>query len=87
MSALDQHQRPLYLGLGIGLDGEASTREHREVVEAVRGHNPARSRELMADHIARAEARIIAALEAAGYGSAAASASSDFQPDDVGRGR
>jgi DNA-binding GntR family transcriptional regulator len=87
MSALDQHQRPLYLGLGVGLDGEASTREHREVVEAVRGHNPARSRELMADHIARAEARIIAALEAAGYGSAAASASSDFQPDDAGRGR
>jgi DNA-binding GntR family transcriptional regulator len=67
MSALDQHQRPLYLGLGVGVDGKASTREHREVIEAVRAHDPARSRELMVEHIARAEERIIAALKTAGY--------------------
>ncbi len=67
MSSLDQHQRPLYLGLGVGVDGKASTREHREVVEAVRAHDPARSRQLMTHHIARAEERIITALKAAGY--------------------
>jgi DNA-binding GntR family transcriptional regulator len=67
MSALDQHQRPLYLGLGVGVDGKASTSEHREVVDAVRDHDPARSRDLMAEHIARAEERIVAALKAAGY--------------------
>ncbi len=67
MSSLDQHQRPLYLGLGVGVDGKASTREHREVVEAVRAHDPARSRQLMTQHIARAEERIITALKAAGY--------------------
>jgi len=67
MSSLDQHQRPLYLGLGVGVDGKASTREHREVVEAVRTHNAAQARTLMTDHIARAEGRILAALKAAGY--------------------
>lgn len=67
MSALDQHQRPLYLGLDYGIDAEASTREHVEVVDAIRNHDPDRARALMLVHIGRAETRIVNALHAAGY--------------------
>ena len=67
MSALDRHQRPLYLGLDIGIDGGASTQEHLEITEAVSKHDPERARTLMVKHIAKAEDRIVAALRAAGY--------------------
>jgi len=65
MSLLDQHQRPLYLGLGRGIDAEASTAEHLEVIDAVRAHNPSRAHTLMYEHISRGEQRIVAALRAA----------------------
>jgi DNA-binding GntR family transcriptional regulator len=67
MSALDHHQRPLYLGLEVGIDAEASTAEHAEVVAAVEIHDAARARALMLLHIGRAETRIVDALHAAGY--------------------
>ena len=67
MSALDRHQRPLYLGLDLGPDGEAETRDHVEITAAVRDHDPERARAVMADHIAREEERIVAALRAAGF--------------------
>jgi DNA-binding GntR family transcriptional regulator len=67
MSALDRHQRPLYLGLDVGIDGQASTQEHLEIAEAVGSHDPERARTLMVKHIAKAETRIVAALRAAGY--------------------
>jgi GntR family transcriptional regulator, rspAB operon transcriptional repressor len=67
MSALDRHQRPLYLGLDIGIDGSASTEEHLEITEAVNSHEPEKARKLMVKHIAKAEDRIVAALRAAGY--------------------
>lgn len=67
MSALDHHQRPLYLGLEVGIDAEASTAEHVEVVNAVRNHDPDRARALMLLHIGRAETRVVNALHAAGY--------------------
>jgi DNA-binding GntR family transcriptional regulator len=67
MSALDQHQRPLYLGLGMGVDGTASTAEHRDVTAAIKAHDASRARALMIEHIAHAEERIIAALRGAGY--------------------
>jgi DNA-binding GntR family transcriptional regulator len=67
MAALDHHQRPLYLGLEVGIDGEASTTEHVEVVSAVRNHDPDRARALMLLHIGRAETRVVNALHAAGY--------------------
>jgi len=67
MSALDRHQRPLYLGLDVGIDGEASTREHLEISEAVGNHDPEKARTLMVKHIAQAEERIVSALRAAGY--------------------
>ena len=65
--ALDQHQRPLYMGLGVGVDGKASTSEHEEIVETIRKRSPAKARKVMALHITRAEERITGALEAAGY--------------------
>jgi GntR family transcriptional regulator, rspAB operon transcriptional repressor len=67
MAALDQHQRPLYLGLGVGVDSRASTTEHEEIIETIRKRSPGKARKVMARHIARAEARIASALEAAGY--------------------
>lgn len=66
MSLLDQHQRPLYLGLGRGIDAEASTAEHLEVIDAVRAHDPVRAQTLMYEHISRGEQRIVKALHAAG---------------------
>lgn len=67
MSALDHHQRPLYLGLDVGLDAEAATAEHREVVNAVEKKDSELARRLMFNHIAHAEDRIVNALQAAGY--------------------
>jgi DNA-binding GntR family transcriptional regulator len=67
MSALDRHQRPLYLGLDVGIDGQASTQEHLEIVDAVKNHDRDHARTLMVEHIANAEDRIVAALRAAGY--------------------
>jgi DNA-binding GntR family transcriptional regulator len=67
MSALDRHQRPLYLGLDVGIDGGASTEEHLQIADAVSAHRPARARKLMVDHITKAEDRIVAALRAAGF--------------------
>jgi GntR family transcriptional regulator, rspAB operon transcriptional repressor len=67
MSALDKHQRPLYLGLDVGIDAHAATAEHFEVIEAVRAHSRQDAHEVMLRHIAHAEDRIIAALRRAGY--------------------
>ena len=67
MSALDQHQRPLYLGLGVGVDGKASTGEHREIVDAIRRGDSKRARTVVQEHIVRAEERITRALQSAGY--------------------
>jgi len=67
MSALDKHQRPLYLGLDVGVDGAAATAEHLQVIDAVRAHDRQRAHDLMVHHIAHAEERIIAALRRAGY--------------------
>lgn len=67
MSALDRHQRPLYLGLDAGVDAAASTAEHFAIVEAVRRGDAALASELMSRHIGKAENRIAKALEAAGY--------------------
>lgn len=67
MSALDRHQRPLYLGLDEGVDAAASTAEHFAIVEAVRRGDAALASELMSRHIGKAEDRIARALEAAGY--------------------
>jgi DNA-binding GntR family transcriptional regulator len=67
MSALDRHQRPLYLGLDVGVDAKASTAEHYEIVDAVQKREPERARRLMVEHIGHAEERIVSALRAAGF--------------------
>jgi GntR family transcriptional regulator, rspAB operon transcriptional repressor len=67
MSALDRHQRPLYLGLDVGIDAAAATAEHLALVDAVAARDPQRATRVMFDHVARAETRIVSALGAAGY--------------------
>jgi DNA-binding GntR family transcriptional regulator len=67
MWALDQHQRPLYLGLGVGVDDKASSEEHLRVVEAIRARDPDQARRVVTDHIKQGEERITTALKAAGY--------------------
>jgi DNA-binding GntR family transcriptional regulator len=63
-SVLDQIQRPLYLGLDIGLDAKAATAEHYDLVEAIGQHDARRARRVMAEQIKRAEMRILAAVSA-----------------------
>lgn len=67
MSALDRHQRPLYLGLDGGVDAAASTAEHLAIAQAVRQRDSDLAAELMSRHIGKAEGRIAKALEAAGF--------------------
>ena len=62
MAVLDELQRPLYLGLDIGLDADSATQEHVVLVEAVKDRDPARARRLQAEQITRAGERMIAAL-------------------------
>ncbi len=61
-SVLDQIQRPIYLGLDVGLNAKEATAEHLELLEAVTQHRPKRAREIMAAQIKRAEMRILEAL-------------------------
>jgi DNA-binding GntR family transcriptional regulator len=66
-SALDRHQRPLYLGLDVGVDAAAATVEHYQLVEAIEQRDAERARSVMKDHVSRAEDRIVPALRAAGF--------------------
>jgi GntR family transcriptional regulator, rspAB operon transcriptional repressor len=67
MLALDQHDRSLYLGLGIGMDVQPSAVEHRRIVEVIGARDPGQARSVMREHIMRGEHRIATALEAGGY--------------------
>jgi DNA-binding GntR family transcriptional regulator len=62
MAVLDELQRPLYLGLDVGLDAETATREHVLLVEAIESRDPARARRLQSEQITRAGERMIAAM-------------------------
>lgn len=62
ISLLDQLQRPLYLGLDLGLNAEEATAEHLEVLDAVRKRDSVRAARLMREQILDAEQRMIAAL-------------------------
>ncbi|MFO0960326.1 MAG: GntR family transcriptional regulator [Isosphaeraceae bacterium] len=61
-AVLDELQRPLYLGLDVGLDATAATQEHVLLVEAIKGRDPAAARQLQEDQIGRANQRVIAAV-------------------------
>jgi len=65
-SVIDKIQRPLYMGLDVGLDVDEATAEHVAVVEAVRDGSATRARQLMRKQIARAEERMILALRRGG---------------------
>ncbi len=69
-SVLDEMQRPLYLGLDVGIDAQAATREHIELVDAIRAKKPAVARKVMADQLLHAEERVLNALLAATTGNA-----------------
>lgn len=61
-SVIDQIQRPLYLGLEVGLDADEATREHLLIVDAVRQRDARSARKLMREQIAASTQRIRAAL-------------------------
>lgn len=62
VSVLDQINRPLYLGLDVGLDPGEATAEHLLLVDAVRRKRPALAARLMWDQITATEKRIVAAF-------------------------
>lgn len=66
MSALDQYQRPAYLGLGRVTDHRKATRCHREIVEALEARDPIKAETAMCNHIIGGSERIIKALVNAG---------------------
>jgi DNA-binding GntR family transcriptional regulator len=66
-SVLDQVQRPLYLGLDVGLDPMEATAEHLDLVDAVRHKRPAMAARLMWDHITASEKRMIEAYADNGF--------------------
>lgn len=66
-SALDQIQRPLYLGLDVGLDPVEATAEHLAVVDAVRQKRASLAGRLMREQILAAEKRMIEAYGDNGF--------------------
>lgn len=66
MAVLDELQRPLYLGLDVGLDAEDATREHVLLVDAIKSRDSALARRLQSEQITRAGERMIAAMRAHG---------------------
>jgi len=64
-SVLDEMQRPLYLGLDLGIDAAEATKEHKELVDAIRAKKPARARKVMVDQLARSQKRVLNALMSA----------------------
>jgi DNA-binding GntR family transcriptional regulator len=67
ISVLDQIQRPLYLGLDVGLDPVAATAEHLDVVDAVRHKRAAAAARLMWDQVTSSEKRMIEAYGDNGF--------------------
>lgn len=48
-SAMDCHQRPLYLGLDVGIDASAARAEHVGLVDAVAARDAEEAERLMAE--------------------------------------
>jgi DNA-binding GntR family transcriptional regulator len=63
MTVMDQLQRPLYLGLDVGLDPAEARAEHLEVVEALRRRYPEGVAETIGRHVAAARERILKLLD------------------------
>jgi DNA-binding GntR family transcriptional regulator len=63
MSVLDQLQRPIYLGLDVGLDPAAATAEHVDIVQAIRNRDCAKASFILTRNIGATRDRIVAVLE------------------------
>lgn len=63
MSVLNELQRPLYLGLDVGLDAEAATEEHVVLFAAIKARKPAQAREIHRRQIISAGARMLKAMK------------------------
>ena len=69
MGVLDELQRPLYLGLDVGLDSSAATEEHEELLEAIKAKDPERAREIHRRQLALAGERMVEAMQSLGAAS------------------
>jgi len=67
MSALDQYQRPAYLGIGRVEDHTKPSRCHHDLVDAVEARDPIKAEAAMCNHVIGGSERIIRALISAGY--------------------
>jgi DNA-binding GntR family transcriptional regulator len=54
-----QMERVMYAAIDIGYFGEAPIREHSEILEAIRQHDPDRARQLMYDHIIGSRGKVL----------------------------
>ena len=63
LSVLNELQRPLYLGLDIGLDSQAATREHIVLFAAIKSRKPEKAREIQRKQILRATDRMLKAMK------------------------
>lgn len=72
VALLDQLQRPLYLGLDVGLDAKEATAEHLAVVYAIGRHDSEAAAECMREQLLRAEERMLTAMKKQGFDTQAA---------------
>ncbi|MEZ5278066.1 MAG: GntR family transcriptional regulator [Opitutaceae bacterium] len=66
MSALDQYQRPAYLGIGRVTDSGKASRCHLDIVDALSERDVFKAESAMANHVIGGSERIIRALVEAG---------------------
>ncbi len=52
-------ERVMYAAIGIGYYGEAPVKEHSEIIEAIRTHQPEVARRLMCEHIIQSRAKVL----------------------------
>jgi GntR family transcriptional regulator, rspAB operon transcriptional repressor len=59
---LDELQRPLYLGLDVGLDANSATEEHMALVQAIKDRDVDGAQKLQKEQITRAAERMADAM-------------------------
>jgi len=63
MAVLNELQRPLYLGLDVGLDAKAATQEHIVLLAAIKARKPDRAREIHRKQIMAAGKRMLKGIK------------------------
>lgn len=66
MAALDQYQRPAYLGIGRVTDDKKATQCHLDLVDALEARDAFKAESVMSNHVIGGFERIIGALTKAG---------------------